>query len=96
MTPTPRTPKVVSIYLEDWQMRLIKDVRGDVCHIWDIPVEDRKMVPMYMVHEPVNPTEKRMYLTTWQKTQLFDEAGLTCNFVEIKPAMVLRYGLPLK
>ena len=33
------TARVVSIYLEDWQMRLIKDVKGEVCHIWDVPVE---------------------------------------------------------
>jgi hypothetical protein len=87
--------KIVSIYLEDWQVRLIKDVSGQVCHIWDITVEVGPM-PLYGVHQPVNPKEKRMYLTTWQKTQLFDEAGFTCNFVEIKPGMIFRYGLPLE
>jgi hypothetical protein len=30
------TRRVVSIYLEDWRMRLIKDVRGETCHIWDV------------------------------------------------------------
>ena len=88
------TRRVVSIYLEDWQMRLIKDVRGDTCHIWDVPLEEIAQ-PLYGVHEPVDSKEKRMYLTSWQKTQPFDEAGMTCNFVEIsKPVHIVRYGVP--
>jgi hypothetical protein len=31
--------RMVLICLEDRQMRLIKDVRGEPCHIWEVPVE---------------------------------------------------------
>jgi len=49
------TGRVASIYLEDWQMRLIKDVGGEVCHIWDVPVEEKRIEhPAYGAHEPVD------------------------------------------
>lgn len=93
------TKRVVSIYLEDWQMRLIKDVRGETCHILDVPVEE-PIVYMYGVHEKADPKETRMYFTSWQKTQLFDEAEMTCNFIEISkvpfPPFNMRYAVPPK
>jgi len=81
------TGRVVSIYLEDWQTRLIEDVTGKKAHIWQIPVEG-PVVSMYAaVHQrQVDPNETRMYLTSWQKTQLSDEAGMTCDFIEISKA----------
>jgi hypothetical protein len=58
------------------------------------PVEG-PIVHKYGVHQPVDLNETRMYLTSWQKTQPFDEAGMTCNFVEIsKPVHIVRYGVP--
>jgi hypothetical protein len=87
----------VSIYLEDWQMRLVKDVMGAEHTIWEIPIKE-PTVYKYGVNEPVNPKAKRMYLTGWQKAQILDETGEVCNFIEIAPNIphIFRYGVPAK
>jgi hypothetical protein len=85
--------KVFSMYLTDWQMRLVKDVSGVDCHRWDIPLEQDPVV-RYGIREPENPQAVRMYLTEWQRRQMQDEVGSCCNFVEIEPEMVLKYSAP--
>jgi len=37
-----------------------------------------------------------MYLTDWQKREMMDEAGISCNFIELDDEVVprFRYGLP--
>lgn len=87
--------KVIYLYLEDWQMRMVKDFLGIDCDGMEIPVE-HPIVAMYAVY-PHKPKEihKKMYLTDWQMRELKDEAGMTCEFIELtKEVNVFRYGVP--
>ena len=87
--------KVVSIYLEDWQRRLVKDAMHEDHTILELPVDDPKIV-RYGNHEAINPATKRMYFTGWQMKQIRDETGAACNFIEIPSAANFRYGVPPK
>ena len=75
--------KVVVLYLEDWQQRMIKDFLGVDCDRWDIPI-DNGPVMLYMPRFPEKSVYKKMYLTDWQMRELRDEAGMICDFVELK------------
>jgi len=98
--------RVVPIYLEDWQMRMVKDALGVDCHVWFVPVGPSPgsrygvMTSTSMrTSESANAGDrrpKRMYLTTWQKEQIRDEFGVTCNFVELEPDIIVKYGMPPK
>ena len=92
-----KNQKVVVLYLEDWQQRMIKDYLEVDCDSWELTF-DEGMKVMYMA--PIShPSEhKRMYLTDWQMREVRDEIGITCDFVELKKSVgsLLRYGLPPK
>jgi hypothetical protein len=86
---------VVVLYLEDWQIKMIKDFLHVDCYRWEVPIEDAKIM---RYGSPVNPPVqyKRMYLTDWQMRELKDEAGMTCDFIELKKAIYMEYGVPLE
>jgi len=54
------------------------------------------IVTLYGIRIPKNPKVKKMYLTDWQKREMMDEAGISCNFIELDDEVVprFRYGLP--
>lgn len=98
--------RFVPIYLEDWQMRMVKDALGVDCHVWFVPVGPHAgtryavMTSTSMrLSESANAQDsrpKRMYLTAWQRDQLRDEFGVPCHFVELTHDVVVRYGVPPK
>jgi hypothetical protein len=87
--------KVVVLYLEEWQKRMIKDFLGVECDHWEIPIEE---VPIYMYGVPSAEKiiYKRMYLTDWQMRELKDEAGITGYFIELKKETAPKYAVPPK
>jgi hypothetical protein len=94
---------VVVLYLEDWQKRMIKDFLGVECDYWEVPVEEQegseKFTPVILYAVVTHqPTEyKKMYLTDWQMRELRDEAGITCDFVELKKeSPFVKYGVSTK
>ena len=94
---------VVVLYLEDWQKRMIKDFVGTDCDYWEIPIEkpeeSKKFTPVILYAVVIHqPTEyKKMYLTDWQMRELRDEAGITCDFVELKKEdPFVKYGVSTK
>lgn len=98
--------RVVPIYLEDWQMRMVKDALGIDCHVWFVPVDTNLGTRYGVLTDPTkrqsanikahDARPKRMYLTGWQKEQLRDEFCATCNFVELDSGMIVKYGVPPK
>jgi hypothetical protein len=86
----------VVIYLEGWQMRMVKDFLGLDCHVWIVPI-DGTPVLRYDGPVPHPSTIKRMYLTEWQKREIEHEMGsCPCDYVELTkehPLHVL-YGGP--
>ncbi len=53
------------------------------CDRWEISMEDAiGMRYGFPAEHPIK--NKRMYLTDWQMRKLRDEAGMTCDFVELK------------
>jgi hypothetical protein len=85
--------KSVPLYLTDWQIRMIKDVCGVECHIWE--VEFGGPVVRYAVYPPQNPKAKRMYLTDWQMQAIRDEVGVSCHFIEILKGDLVKYRVPV-
>ena len=85
--------KHLVLYLEDWQTRMIKDVLGEDCITWTVPLGDGGVV-RYGVGPPENPTVKRMYLTEWQMREIKDEAGEACEYVELSRSPLVKYGMP--
>jgi hypothetical protein len=85
--------KVVSLYLTDWQIRMVRDVLGVECHVWD--VDFGKSVLLYGVFPPQDTKAKKMYLAEWQMSQIRDEVGATCHYIELKKGIVLRYRVPV-
>ena len=87
--------KVVVLYLEDWQKRMLKDFLNVDCDSWTLTFEEGLKV---MYGSPVirSVEYKRMYLTDWQMREVRDEIGITCDFVELKKDVdpILKYGLP--
>ena len=91
--------KVVSLYLTDWQMRMVKDFLGSDCHHITVELGSEAgggPVLKYMApHLPrLDPAAKRMYLTDWQRREIKDEAGEDCEFLELSPSAVARYQGP--
>ncbi|HEX3030289.1 MAG TPA: hypothetical protein VHT34_13560 [Clostridia bacterium] len=87
--------RVVYLYLEDWQMRMVKDFLGFDCDGIEIPVVP-PIVAMYAVHTHKHTIHKKMYLTDWQMRELRDEAGMTCEFIELTKDINFRYGVRTK
>ena len=94
---------VVVLYLEDWQKRMIKDFLGADCDYWEVPIEGQKgseaFIPinLYAVVTHKLTESKKMYLTDWQMRELRDEAGITCDFVELtKESPFVKYGVSTK
>ena len=88
----------VAVYLEDWQMKMVKDVLGKDCHVWCVPT-DSGPVMKYGAPTAVGTAPhsvQRMYLTSWQKRQIADASGESCpcEFVELESDMIVRYGAP--
>jgi hypothetical protein len=75
--------KVVILYLEDWQQRMVKDFLGVDTDTWEVPIGG-EIIPMYMARLPDKAVYKKMYFTDWQMRELRDEAGITCDFIELK------------
>ena len=86
--------KHLVLYLEDWQIRMVKDVLGVDCHYWVVPVDDESGM-RYGVRTPRNPALKRMYFTEWQQREIKDNTGAACDFVELSKGVVLKYGVPI-
>jgi hypothetical protein len=91
----------VVIYLEDWQMRMVRDFLGKDCHFWLVPIDShpvvRYMGPVAAAAGAATRTVKRMYLTEWQKREIADETGqpCPCDFIELERGMNIRYGAPV-
>jgi hypothetical protein len=86
--------KHVVLYLEDWQIRMVKDFLGVDCHQWVVPVGGTPSL-RYGIRIPTDPTLKRMYFTDWQKREIKDIAGESCDFVELRKGMIVKYGVPV-
>jgi len=96
---------VVILYLEDWQKRMIHDFLGMHCDSWEVPVEVARGVmygaptvegvPILKYSAPTETSAecKRMYLTDWQMRELRDEAGVTCDFIELTKDINVKYGV---
>jgi hypothetical protein len=89
--------KFVSLYLTDWQMRMVKDFLGLDCHQWTVEIDGpavmRYMGPNFR-KEDLDPKAKRMYLTEWQRREIEDLTGEKCEFIELKSGAVLKYMGP--
>jgi hypothetical protein len=89
--------KFVSLYLTDWQMRMVKDFLGVDCHQWTVEINGppvmRYMAPPFR-KEDLDPEAKRMYLTDWQKREIEDLTGEKCEFIELKSGAVVKYMGP--
>lgn len=84
------------LYLTDWQIRMVKDVLNVNCHTLEVPIDEGPVLK-YGIREPMNNKLKKMYLTEWQKTEMMDETGSVCNFIELNPeAHNFRYAIPEK
>jgi hypothetical protein len=81
------------IYLEDWQITLVKEVLGVDCDRWEIDFKSDPVV-RYMVRFPEAGDKPRMYLTDWQRRQLKDELGVGCEFIELTGGSGLKYHVP--
>ena len=87
------------LYLEDWQMRMVKDFCGRTCHRLILPI-DGEPRPKY--NGPPPPGEppsgnKKMYLSEWQRREIAHEMGEQCEFIELSEAIFphVRYGAPI-
>jgi|WetSurMetagenome_2_1015567.scaffolds.fasta_scaffold448031_2 hypothetical protein len=91
--------RVVILFLENWQKRMIKDFLGADCDSWEVPIEEGIKI-MYGSPTVKTVDYKKMYLTDWQMKELRDEAGIICDFVELRKidnvGAIYRYGLPPK
>ena len=85
--------KTVVLYLEDWQMRMIKDFLGVDCDTYTVELGGHPGVLRYGL--PVHEESKRMYFTDWQIREMKDEAGVSCEFVELhKDVIHTLYAAP--
>ncbi len=87
--------KQVTIYLTDWQMRMVKDVLGLDCDRWTVQV-DAGPVMRYFVHGApgLDPSARRMYLTDCQMREIKDLTNESCTFVELKSGIRMLYMGP--
>ena len=87
----------IVLYLEDWQIRMIKECLGADCENWIVDVEQtasQRPSVKYMVWPPANMNVKRMYLTGWQRREIKDSTGHDCRFIELVESAISRYGVP--
>ena len=80
--------KKLLLYLEDWQIRMIKDVLDQECHVWEVAIEGQPVMRYFGMqarNADLDPKTKRMYFTEWQRREIEDETGEKCDFVELKP-----------
>ena len=90
----PHANKTYKIYLTNWQKRMIKDFLNADCDCWEVPI-NLSPGPDYGIRLPKNPSVKKMYLTNTQITELKNEIGVACNFVELELNQVhILYGAP--
>jgi hypothetical protein len=83
--------KSVVLYLEDWQMRMIKDFLGVDCDTYTVEISD-PVIFRYGVR--TNEQVKRMYFTDWQIREMKDLAGSSCEFIELhKEALHTLYAV---
>jgi len=74
--------KTLVLYLEDWQMRMVKDFLGIDCDTYEVSFPGSSPhIHMYGV--PAHEESKRMYFTGWQIREMRDEVGVVCEFVEL-------------
>ena len=89
MPQATNTQAQLMLYLEDWQMRMIKDFCGLDCDCWTISITDLKPALRYFgpVASSGTPvTVKRMYFTDWQKREIADELGVDpvpCDYIDL-------------
>jgi len=96
MKVDPNNKKVIHLYLESHQIRMVKGFLGIDCDGIEIPINDPGLV-MYRVadNKAAQKVLKKMYLKDWQKLEIKDETGLTCDFIELTKALNhFRYGVP--
>jgi hypothetical protein len=103
--PEERTMRRLEVYLEDWQMRVVRDVLGVTCHVWR-PAVNGDLNLLYYVRTAEDPAMPRLYLESWQQRQLRDEAARICDFVVLQKSQIgkefvdeptppiIRYGVP--
>jgi hypothetical protein len=72
--------KTLVLYLEDWQMRMIKDFLKIECDTYEVEIKP-PFHPLYGV--PAHTESKRMYFTDWQIREMKDEMGEACEFIEL-------------
>jgi len=86
--------KTLVLYLEDWQMRMVKDFLGIDCDTYEVSLPGKpETILKYAI--PVHEGTKRMYFTDWQMREMRDEAGIVCEFVELhKDHMRFLYMAP--
>jgi hypothetical protein len=85
----------VSIYLTDWQMRMVKDFLGLDCHQWTVEVGGGPVMRYMGPGRPgLDKKAKRMYLEPWQREEIKDETGEECAFIELKNDIHLKYKGP--
>lgn len=89
----PAKSKIVTLYLTDWQIRMIRDIYGVECHVWD--AEFGSKVVLYGVFPPQMPDVPRMYLTEWQIQTIKDEVGAACHFIELPKKPLVKYSVPV-
>jgi hypothetical protein len=90
---THNNKKVVTLHLESWQKKMTTDLLGIENEDMVLPIEEGKNL-IYGVHGHTPYLEHRMYLTEDQMKQIKDEAGQSCDFIELKKgARNLMYGI---
>lgn len=84
----------IYLYLENWQMRMIKDYLGIDCDAIEIPMQP-PIIALYGIPVP-HPESKRMYLTDWQIREINKEIGSTCQFIDISANLYpyVKYAAP--
>jgi len=81
--------KYVHIYLEDWQMRMVKDVLGETCATYTVEI-DSGIGMLYAPPRPFTGDVHRMYLTEWQIKLVRAATGGDCEYVEL-----VKHGAPI-
>jgi hypothetical protein len=90
--------KFVQLYLENWQITMVKDKLNAACSY--IEINEAEVTPhpstRYMVRLPSDNTAKNMYLTEWQKKELKNELGANCDFIPLTKELVpvMKYMAP--
>jgi len=72
--------KTLVLYLEDWQMRMIKDFLGIDCDTYEVTAQTP---PVMRYAIPAHEDTKRMYFTDWQLREMKDVLGVSCEFIEL-------------